>query len=80
MAGTVDATVWFLWNRPMKDPCAAAWAAGAIANAANATAPAATVGIRAMRWIDGMSQPSLSSGPLPAHTARAGGRDDGLRR
>src|SRR5256885_17144477 len=50
----------------MKDELAPAWAAGAIANAANAAAPTATAEARMMRWIEDMSQLPLSSGPLLA--------------
>src|SRR5215469_17383623 len=56
LCGTVEAIVLILLNWPMKDDCVPAPAAGAIANAATAAAPNATVEVRMMRWMEDMSQ------------------------
>src|SRR5215831_15912322 len=64
----------------MKDLCAPAWAAGAIANAVNATAPTATAEALMARWIDDMSQYPFPVVPYWLTPRGLVDKDDGLRR
>src|SRR5215831_18765795 len=64
----------------MKDLCAPAWAAGAIANAVNATAPTATAEALMARWIDDMSQYPFPVVPYWLTPRGPVDQDDGLRR
>src|SRR5262249_21745575 len=75
-----EAIVSFLLNCPMKDWWAPAWAAGAIANAVNATAPTATAEALMARWIDDMSQYPFPVVPYWLTPRGLVDKDDGLRR